>query len=74
MHDSPNIAMLEGKYKFLTNRSESGAEDLLFDIVADRAETQNLVTENAKLAQAMKQRLRTWRAGTRTVLAGPTAG
>ena len=60
MHDSPTMAMLDGKYKFLTNLSENGAEDMLFDIAADRAETRNVVNENPKIARSMKHRLREW--------------
>ena len=57
MHDSPTITMVEGKYKFLTNLSESGEEDLLFNLVADRAETKNLVANNPARAQSMKKRI-----------------
>ena len=60
MHDSPTITMVEGKYKFLTNLSESGEEDLLFDLVADRAETKNLVANNPARAQSMKKRIKGW--------------
>jgi arylsulfatase A-like enzyme len=60
MHGSPTVAMLEGRFKLLTNFSENGAEDLLFDVVADRGETHNIREANAQVARSMKQRLREW--------------
>jgi arylsulfatase A-like enzyme len=60
MHGAPTVAMLEGRYKLLTNFSDSGSEDLLFDVVADRGETRNILETKAQLARSMKQRLREW--------------
>ncbi len=70
MHESPTITMVEGKYKFLTNLSESGEEDLLFDLVADRAETKNLVTNNSTVARSMKKRIKEWVASCKASHAG----
>jgi arylsulfatase A-like enzyme len=60
MHGSPMLAMLEGRYKLLTNLSAGGQEDLLYDVVADRAETKNVLGSHAAMAQSMKKRLREW--------------
>jgi arylsulfatase A-like enzyme len=60
MFDSPMLAMVEGRYKLLTNLSEDAKEDLLFDLVADRAETTNVIAKHPEVARAMKTRLREW--------------
>src|SRR5262249_51805447 len=60
MHESPMIAMIEGRYKFLTNYSADGKEDLLYDLFADRGETKNIVDSHLPLARSMKKRLREW--------------
>ena len=60
MHDSPMVAMLEGRFKLLTNFSPGGSEDLMYDVIADRAETTNIIGSQQNLAQSMKQRLRDW--------------
>jgi arylsulfatase A-like enzyme len=60
MFDAPMLAMVEGRYKFLTNLEENGNEDLLFDLIADRGETKNLVAQHRDLGQSMKARLREW--------------
>lgn len=60
MHGSPTVTMVEGRYKFLTNFSEDGHEDMLFDLAADRAETRNIISEHAGMARSMKARLRAW--------------
>lgn len=60
MHGSPMIAMLEGRYKLLTNLSADGKEDMLYDVIADRSETKNILDAHSALAQSMKKRLRDW--------------
>ena len=60
MHESPMVAMIEGRYKLLTNYSVDGKEDLLYDLIADRGETKNIVDSHLSLARSMKQRLRDW--------------
>lgn len=60
MHGSPTVAMLEGRYKLLTNFSEDAREDMLFDVVADRAEADNIIAKHAETARSMKKRLRRW--------------
>ena len=60
MFDAPMLAMVEGRYKFLTNLAGDGKDDLLFDLVADRGETTSILAQHADLARSMKARLRTW--------------
>jgi arylsulfatase A-like enzyme len=60
MHDSPTIAMLEGRFKLLTNLSDDAKEDLFYDVVSDRGETQNIIDKHLELAQSMKKRLHDW--------------
>ncbi len=60
MFDAPMLAMVEGRYKFLTNLAGDGKDDLLFDLVADRGETTDILRQHADLAKSMKTRLRTW--------------
>jgi len=60
MHGSPTVTMVEGRYKLLTNFSAAGPEDMLFDLVADRAETRNIIAKQPEMARSMKARLRDW--------------
>jgi len=60
MHGSPTVTMIEGRYKLLTNFSQDGHEDMLFDLVAERAETHNIIGAHPDIARSMKRRLREW--------------
>lgn len=60
MFGSPTITMVEGRYKFLTNFSQDGNEDMLFDLVADRTEEHNIISRHVTIAESMKKRLRDW--------------
>lgn len=60
MFGAPMLAMVEGRYKLLTNLAGDGKDDLMFDLVADRGETTNILAQHADLARSMKSRLRTW--------------
>ncbi|NKB71511.1 MAG: sulfatase-like hydrolase/transferase [Candidatus Latescibacteria bacterium] len=55
MFGAPTLALLDNQFKFLTNLSAQGAEDLLFDLDADRAETTNIIAHNRHRAQQMRQ-------------------
>jgi arylsulfatase A-like enzyme len=65
MFDAPMLAIVEGRYKFLTNLGEDAREDLLFDLVADRGESTNIISRHADLARSLKARLRDWIEGCR---------
>ncbi len=58
--DSPTIAMIDNQYKCLTNLSSDGAEDLCFDMLVDRVETNNLVDEQGQRMGQTREVLRSW--------------
>jgi arylsulfatase A-like enzyme len=59
-HDrSPNVAVREGRWKLLVNADGSGAE--LYDVVADRTETRNLMLEQPEIANRLKKMALDWR-------------
>ncbi len=60
--ESPAIALIDNRYKLLTDFSESGAEDQLFDLQTDPGETTNLAGSEAERVVAMKAALAAWRA------------
>ena len=58
---SPNLAIREGKWKFLINFDGTGAE--LYNMEIDEKETTNLVLTNPKEAGILKAKLLSWRLG-----------
>lgn len=58
---SPRMAVMDGPWKLLTDRSESGQEDLLYNLTADPAESQNLAQAQPERVRAMKSALEAWR-------------
>lgn len=54
MFGAPTLALIDNHFKFLTNLSADGAEDLLFDIDADIAETTNIIAEQPDRAREMR--------------------
>ena len=60
MFGAPTIAMMDNRYKCLTNLSSDGSEDLCFDMIKDRAETKNLVNEQRELMEKTRDTLREW--------------
>ncbi len=60
---SPDHALIDNRYKFLSFLDEARAEeDLLFDIRIDPGERYNLVQELPEVARSMKAILREWAA------------
>ena len=57
MFGAPTFAWMEGRWKLLTNLSDDGAEDLLFDLSTDRYETRNLAGEQAGRVAAMRREI-----------------
>jgi hypothetical protein len=51
---------VDGKWKCLTDLSPDGGEDLLFDLHADPAEQNNVVSQNPEKAARMKDLLHMW--------------
>jgi arylsulfatase A-like enzyme len=56
----PNLAMRDGKWKFLINTDGSGGE--LYDLAQDPNEANNLIATQTEVADRMKARLLAWRA------------
>ncbi|MCF6285082.1 MAG: sulfatase-like hydrolase/transferase [Candidatus Hydrogenedentes bacterium] len=67
---SPRIGLIDNRYKLLTDFSDSGEEDLLYDLVGDHGETNNLAGEKADIVKTMKATLANWRESCRTSAAG----
>ena len=57
MFGSPTLALMGNRYKYLTNLSEDGAEDMMFDILEDPFETTNLIHDQKETADQMRGRL-----------------
>jgi len=60
MHGSPTIALIDNNYKFLTNLSKDGSEDMLFDLNEDPGENTNLIEKYPHIAADMKTWLKNW--------------
>jgi type IV secretory pathway ATPase VirB11/archaellum biosynthesis ATPase len=57
MFGAPTLAMIDGHFKFLTNLSADGSEDMLFDIDSDIAETTNILDQEPDTARDMRKQL-----------------
>lgn len=57
---STRLAWIEGNWKLLSNLD--GSEEFLYDVVADPAESVNLIAEKPALAQRLRANLERWRA------------
>ena len=57
MFGSPTLAMIDNRYKFLTNLSADGAEELCFDLLEDPGETRNIAPEQRGFCGEMRDRL-----------------
>jgi hypothetical protein len=57
MFDSPTIALTDNQYKYLTNLSNDGDEDLLFDLHADMFETTNVISDHPDRVRDMKNHI-----------------
>ncbi|TWT68796.1 Arylsulfatase [Crateriforma conspicua] len=57
-HQSPSLAMRDGRWKLLCNPDSSRVQ--LFDLTADPGETKNLADEQPATVHAMKQQLLGW--------------
>jgi arylsulfatase A-like enzyme len=60
MHGSPTLALVDSNFKFLTNLSPDGHEDMLFDVVKDPGEQHNIITQHPEKAAAMRAHLKDW--------------
>ncbi len=59
-HRSTSLALVDNNFKFMTNLSENGEEDILFDLVKDPAETTNIIGDHPEVAAQMKASIREW--------------
>lgn len=60
MFGAPTIAMMDNRYKYLTNLSSDGTEDLCFDMIKDREEKTNLVNQQSERMKQIRKDLREW--------------
>lgn len=65
MFGSPTIAMIDDRYKYLTNFSESQDEDMCFDLLEDPHETTNIIGEKQAFPAEMREQLRVFLASCR---------
>lgn len=56
---SPNMAMREGKWKFLANAA--GTDRQLYDLAADPNETNNVWDKHPQIAENLQEKLMAWR-------------
>lgn len=59
--DNPDLAVREGKWKFLINYD--GSDPQLYDIVADVSESKNLADQFPEVVQRLRQAVFAWNAG-----------
>jgi len=57
MFGSPTIAMIDNRFKYLTNFSGDHAEDLCFDLLEDPYESHNIIHEQQEFAYEMREQL-----------------
>ena len=62
---SPRVGLMDNRYKLLTDFSDGGEEDLLFDLLRDPGETANLAQTEGARVQSMKAVLLEWQASCR---------
>jgi|GEM_PF-606441 len=67
---SPRMALVDNRYKLLTDMDGSNGTDQLFDLLADRSESKNLATERADLVRTMKAQLAAFRESCKRSFAG----
>lgn len=67
---SPRMALVDNRYKLLTDMDATSGTDLLFDLLADRSESNNLATERADLVRTMKAQLAAFRESCKRSFAG----
>jgi arylsulfatase A-like enzyme len=67
---SPCMALVDNRYKLLTDMDDQGATDQLYDLLADRGETKNIASEHADIVQSMRKTLVDFRASCKRSFAG----
>ncbi|MDZ4857360.1 MAG: sulfatase-like hydrolase/transferase [Candidatus Hydrogenedentes bacterium] len=54
---APTFALMDNQFKLLTNLSKSGEEDECYDMIADPAETTNIIAQSAEFQKAARAKL-----------------
>ncbi|OPZ04089.1 MAG: hypothetical protein BWZ10_03208 [candidate division BRC1 bacterium ADurb.BinA364] len=67
---SPRMALIGNRYKLLTDMEGMDGEDLLFDLLADPGETQDIAASHPDIVEAMKRELAAFRESCKRSLAG----
>jgi hypothetical protein len=67
---SPRMALVDNRFKLLTDMQGPGDQDLLFDLLADRGETKNIAAEHPDILKSMKGILVEFRESCKRSLAG----
>lgn len=67
---SPKMALVDNRYKLLTDMDGPADKDLLFDLLSDPGETKNIAAEHPDIVKSMKARLADFRESCRRSLAG----
>jgi hypothetical protein len=64
------MALVDNRYKLLTDMDGRDSEDLLFDLLRDPSETTNLAAQQPDIVRSMKAKLADFRASCKRSLAG----
>ena len=67
---SPRMALVDNRYKLLSDTEDSADSDLLFDLLADAGETTNIASQHADVVKAMKDQLAIFRESCKRSLSG----
>jgi arylsulfatase A-like enzyme len=67
---SPRMALVDNRYKLLSDSEDSADSDLLFDLLADAGETTNIASQHADVVKAMKDQLAVFRESCKRSLSG----
>jgi arylsulfatase A-like enzyme len=67
---SPRMALVDSRYKLLTDMNGTNDVDLLFDLINDPGESTNIVAAHADIAQSMKAKLAEFHESSKNSLAG----
>jgi len=64
------MALVDNRYKLLTDMDGPADKDLFFDLLSDPGETKNIAAEHPDIVKSMKARLADFRESCRRSLAG----
>jgi len=67
---SPRMALVDNRYKLLTDMGNPSEKDLLFDLLSDRGETTDIAAQHPDVVKSMKKILQDFRASCKRSLEG----